>query len=342
LVGSMAFAAPSFGIWGRTVFMLAGQSGSDTTIYSGWGPNWMGSGQRMGMHATFTNDKIEFKITFYINQNTVDPSNLFGTVKLIPDMLSILVGRFDADGWDDFRQTGPNPNSDLSNDNVGRVNGHAIILVVAPKDSGIEVAGHWKTPAPSAIYDGWNWWPEYEFMNQVNNLGIAASYKIPDMLKIAAGFQQIAGKAANVGVQGEANIWARVHLLMVEGLTLWVDGRFYGFENSVVDMKFCLGAGYKMDAFGVYLGALLAVANTGTIGLDTNLEVVYDLGDLSLGLIALFSDGDLSATGMTIGVRPYVNLDDFGMRVAVEIRIDSGATTDLTWEIPVYWTFSIW
>src|SRR4030042_6772196 len=94
LVGSMAYAAPSFGIWGRTVFVLAGQTANNTQIYQGWGPNWMGSGQRMGLHATFTNDKIEFKFTFYMNQTTIAPSNLYGTVKFIPDLLSLYVGQY--------------------------------------------------------------------------------------------------------------------------------------------------------------------------------------------------------------------------------------------------------
>jgi len=350
LVGGMAFAAPSFGIWGRTVFMLAGQTANDDQIYQGWGPNWMGSGQRMGLHATFVNDKIEFKFTFYMNQTTIAPSNLYGTVKFIPDLMSLYVGQYNADGWDNFRQNTYNPNSDLDNNNIGRVDGTAIILDIAPKDSGLEIAGVLKTPAPNSGYNGWNWWPGYTIEDQLANMGIMGAYMIPDVLKIQAGFiqapGQVVGGTGASRTRGQANVFARVYLLMVDGLKLFIDGRVYGFENADSLMESTLlGVSFKADALGIYLGAKLALPLSGqAIGLayNANLEVTYDLGPVTAGLIAMLADGDTDVDGLDIGVRPYVNFDDFGVRLAVEIRYNTVSGQGLTWMVPVYFTLSIW
>jgi len=346
LVGSMAFAAPSFGIWGRNVFILAGQTANNSQIYQGWGPNWMGNGQRMGLHATFVNDKIEFKFTFYMNQTTISPSNLYGTVKFIPDLLSLYVGQYNADGWDNFRQNTYNPNSDLDNSNIGRVDGTAIILDIAPKDSGIEIAGVLKTPAPNSGYSGWNWWPGYTIENQLANMGIMGAFTLPDVLKVQAGFIQAPGQAVSGTSTGQANVFARVYLLMVDGLKLFIDGRVYGFEtaNSLMESTL-LGVSFKADALGIYLGAKLALPLSGQftyLNYQANLEVAYDLGPVTAGLIGILQDTNTETDGLNIGVRPYVAFDDFGVRLAVEIHYDTTAGAGLTWTVPVYFTFSIW
>jgi hypothetical protein len=379
MIGGMAFAAPSFGIWCRTVFQLAGGvtdgALADDEIFQGWGPGWLQAGGRAGLHATFSNDKIEFKFTFYLNglqvtdtdtdtdtdgtapdintnpsDGRIDPVNCYGTLKFIPDLLTVLVGRFDGDGWDNFRKISPNPNSDVHNNDIGRFNGWGIIVSVAPADTGFEAALYWKTPAPANAGSGYSGIPffhQYDMTEQISNISAVASYKLPDLIKFTLGYVVLPGAArSGPGYFQDNNIMARVELLMVENLTLFVDGRIWGLAgDDNMQMKYVLGAGYKMDALGIYLGAYLGIPPTGSdyVSFGANLEVTYDLGDITLGLIGKVDENNSDLEGMKITVAPYVNLDDFGTRIAVEIISDDQAGLgSLYWAVPIYFTFSIW
>jgi len=368
MVGSLAFAETSFGIWGRTVFTLAASSNATgATVDQSWGPNWGAEGPRMGLHATFSNDKIEYKFTFYFNgafvsdalnpargadiygtpadttddpiidldpNGNLDMVNMYGTLKLIPDLLSVMVGRMDGDGFDTFRKTSPNPNSDVNNDNIGRMNGWGVIIAVSPKDSGFDAALQIKTPTPNE--------DSYNIANQIYNLNVAASYALPSLLKFTLGFVNQATYDGTANT--DYNIFARIELLAVENLTLWVDGRVHGIETNAIAMKYVLGAGYKMDALGIYLGAYFAIPASPATNLSygANLEGQYDLGDVTPGIILTISDGDTSVAGIAFSVQPYVNLDDFGTRIAFELTYDTAGAGTLTWAVPVYFTFSIW
>jgi len=368
MVGSVAFSAPSFGIWGRTVFQLAGgRDDVDDVIYQGWGPSWLGPGPRMGLHATFSNDKMEFKFTFYMNYQVVqdtdnndgsgatsngpgaiDPVNCYGTLKFIPDLLTVLVGRFDGDGWDNFRKNTANPNSDLHNDDIGRFNGWGVIVSVAPADTGFEAALYMQTPAPNAYYSSVPFYAGFDLVeDQLQNISIAASYKLPDLLKISLGWVNKPGSVKQgAGYYQDNNIFARIELLMVENLTLWVDGRIWGLAgDDNMQMQFVLCAAYKMDALGIYLGAKLGVPPTGNdyISYAANLEVAYDLGAITIGLIGILEDDNSDFESMKFAVKPYVSLDDFGTRIAFEYISDGRAATTVNyWAIPIYFTFSIW
>jgi hypothetical protein len=337
MVGSFAFADFSIGCWGRTVLQLAGGLTGDSTIYQGWGPTW-GVGPRLNLNTDFTSEKVEFKLTLYYGGSDISnptATNFYGTLKFVPDLLSVIVGKVSGDGFDTFRKTSPNPNSDMNNNNIGRMDGWGIIVAVSPKDSGFDAALQLKTPDPTDTQNAYN------IQDQIYNINVAASYALPDLLKISAGFQNSPG-VVFPDASSDYNIWARVELLMVENLTLWVDGRFYGFGTvTAISMQYNLGFGYKMDAFGISLGANFKVPASPATNLSTaaNLEVTYDLGDLTLGGIVSFGIPDFSATGMTFGIAPYINLDDFGTRIAFEFNYDTSGSGSYTWAVPVYFTF---
>jgi len=335
MVGSLAFADIGFGMWGRTVFQLAGGATGSSVITQGWGPNWGGNGPRMGLDLNASGEKMDYKISFQFNGDAVNYPNIYGTVKFIPDLLSVLVGKISGDGWDTFRQTSPNPNSDVNNDNIGRMDGWGIIIAVSPKDSGFDAALQWKTPAPTGSQT------EFNIEDQIYNINAAAAYAIANIVKISAGWQSTPG-TVNPTNTSNYNLWVRAELLAVENLTLWVDGRFYGFGTvTALSMKYVLGAGYKMDTFAIYLGAFFAVpANSTALAMGANLEAIVDLGDISVGGIVKFGIPDFSVTGMTIDVQPYVQLDDFGTRIAFEFGYNTAGAGSYTWAVPVYFTFS--
>jgi len=356
MVGSLAFAAPGFGIWGRTEFQLAGGMEGDDTIYQGWGPTWSSIGPRMGIHTTYSNDKMEFKTTFYFNgaiwqAQTGWPSdafveivNMYGTLKFVPDLFSMIVGKVDGDGFDTYRKNTAHPTADMHNANVGRMRGWGLIFVIAPADTGFDAALQLRTPPPDN-----NGRYAYDIEEQVKNISLAASYKVEDLIKISAGYVNYgdAGDAyASVATPDNANknIFARVELLMVPDLTLWVDARFFGFETDVFNMEYLLYAGYKMDALALYLGVGLGVADPDILGLRATLEVTYNLGFLTLGAVLVYVDGNLDVDGMDMSIRVYGLLNDFAVRLAFEYNmIDMGGAGETSsWSIPLYFTFSIW
>ena len=105
-----------------------------------------------------------FNVTYYMMNgqlSSIDTEgsagivNLYGTLKLMPDMFKVLVGEFNGDGWDDFRMDSAHPIHDMTNNNVGRFSGWGVIGVLQPKDSGFEAALFWETMDPGLpIVDG--------------------------------------------------------------------------------------------------------------------------------------------------------------------------------------------
>lgn len=397
MVGSLAFAmTPSFGIWGRTLFVLAGGSSEAAYdgIYQGIGPNWDGNGPRLGLHIEFNTEKVQFKVVLYFNGAMAQPAaanyggnqnlqvmSMFGTLKFVPDLLTVYVGKNTGDGWDFFRYENANTSNNINNDNVGRMNGWGLLVAVAPKDSGFEAVVQWKMTEPSGF--GWAGYglpfaTDLEIGDIMKNIQAGVAYRIPDLLKVQVGYVMLptggnleANRVTvwtdtdndNVRDPGEEysfgngvangngglapdtqdhNIFARVFLLMVPNLTCVLEGRFFGWENAdQSNFKVQLVAAYQMDALWIGLGAWYAQVNE--IGnFGVNLEGKYNLGFLTAGLGVNFGDSNMDVDGMQLKIMPWVLLNDFGTRIAFEYSMDTDIDTRANWAIPVYFTFSIW
>jgi len=384
MIGSMAFAAtPSFGIWGRTLFTLAG--GTSRTgfedIYQGIGPNWDGLGTRLGLHTEFTTDKLGFKIVVYFNgaatnipsetyggNQNINVMSLFGTLKFVPDLLTVYVGLNNGDGWDFFRYENANVSNNINNDNCGRLNGWGLLVEVAPKDSGLTIVGQWKLPPPG----GFDYWggvaPPYSstltIQETMKNFNLGASYQIPDLMKIVLAYVTLPSSTvtiwSNAGANPEGvindggiaptdepdhNILARFHLQMIPDMTLIPEIRVWGFNvGDDINFKTQLVAAYALGDLWIGLGAWFGmVAEVGNYGI--NLEGKYNLGPVTVALGVNFGDRDMDAdTGMSLKIMPWVLINDFNCRIAFEYYIHDFETSDEDnwWAIPIYFTFSIW
>lgn len=386
MVGGMAFAAPnvSVGFWGRTIFCVAGGTDQDAfdSIYQGWGPNWgtydggwQGApGPRMGLAVGVSSDKLEWHMNFRIDGNQLTRlADCYGVAKFIPDLLTMQIGFRNADGLDNFRKTSPNVINDIHNENVGRMEGWGIWLIVAPKDSGFEAALQWRTDVPegyglyhnSGAFNSCAWYTDWELVDMIVNLNVAASYKVPDVIKITLGWVSLpddneSGGSDNTypGAYGPRNIFARFELLMVPDMTLWLDARYWGLEDELSNIKINLGFGYKMGDLNLMLGAAVGIMDeVGTtdshITFDIEPNVEYDLGDITIGLGAGFAGNTLDDSNMRIRGYPYIRLDDFAFTTGIQIiyNTEEGTNTNpssgdnygnFEWYIPIMFTFSFW
>jgi len=375
MVGSLAFAAtPSFGMWGRTLFIVAAGSSEaayEGDVLQGLGPNWDGNGPRMGLHMTFSTDKVEFKYVLYFNgaaatipaqtyggNQNINVMSLFGTLKFVPGLLTVLVGLNNGDGWDYFRYENANTSNNINNGNCGRMNGWGLLVAVEPKDSGLTIVGQWKLPVPNGFAwvgynppfaDGW------VIEEIAKNANIGASYQIPDLLKVTLAYvtspsSTVTVYGANLVNQGglapyaepDHNILLRLQLLAVPGLTLIVEGKVWGFNvGDVINYNAQLVAAYSLDALWIGLGAWYgSVAEVGNFG--ANLEVKYNLGPITVALGVNFGDNNMDVDGMQLKIMPWVMLNDFNTRIAFEYSMDTDIDTRANWSIPIYFTFSIW
>lgn len=377
MVGSLAFAmTPSFGIWGRTLFTVAGgtsRTGFDG-IYQGLGPNWDGNGPRLGLHTTFTTEKVEFKLVLYFNgaqtgkasadyggNQNLQVMSAFGTIKFIPDLLTVYVGKNNGDGWDFFRYETSATANNINNGNCGRMNGWGLLVAVAPKDSGLTVVGQWKLPNPT----GFDYWggvaPVYATSNTIGemakNANIGVSYQIPDIAKIVLAYVTDPSGGNILGNPGEDNklapfvepdhnVLLRAHLLMVPNLTLVVEGKVWGLNIEGADLSFKaqLFAAYTLDALWIGLGAEFQMVGGGATSYGAYLEAKYNLGAVTVALAGNFIDTNTEVDGFRIKIMPWVLLNDFNTRIAFEYYIHNTETSDQDswWAIPIYFTFSIW
>jgi len=339
-LSALAFADASIGFgFGRTQFSLASSSsatGADIVQgFAGNGDSWPPA-PRENLDVAYSSDHAAFHFTAYLDGTVLTWPGLYGTLKLIPDMFSLLIGRFDNDGWDTFRMTSPHPIRDVNNANVGRFNGWGAILDVAPKDSGFEAAVMYKTgdpTAPGASQD--------TLSRTMVNTSIAASYTLPGMLKITAGSQ-------NTALYTPArNIFGRVQVLMIPNLTLWVDARYDGFDltPAVSNINAELAAAYDMKPLTIVLAALYGsndVLGTKVSAWAVYPEVYYNMGGLTLGLYAAVMGTDIANSTIGYEVEPYIVLNDFNLRVSFNYvsPIGNTAVTTITrWEVPVLITW---
>jgi len=362
--GSLAFADYSIGCWGRTVFNMAGgSSAANSQVSLGWGPNWGGQDlTRMGVTLSFSSSSLSFKITEYFNgaptsgNSNFDLVNMYGSCKVIPDMLTVIVGRVRGDGFDDFRGNGPNPNSDQNN-NLGRMAGWGLWIVFQPKDLGLEIAVNMMTPPPGT-QPGYNVHWEigggfatpYRWEQQLHNINVAGSYTIPDIARITLAFMnQCVGDNTVFVSDWTANeslyeIYGRVDLLAITGMTLYVDGAYTGFElTRLQNLQLDLGFGYKIGDLGLYLvGKFNLPLETagGDPSVAANLEVTYGLKPITLGLIVGTNISFTPGSNMQIAFQPYVTLDDVSLRISFNYQLNTDGVTDNTWNVPIHFTFS--
>jgi len=334
-LGTLAYAEGAtvgFG-WGRTTFTLAtGESGTgaSTDIMQGWGLNDFPMAPRENLDIAWSGDHTAFKITGYLDGTVLSWVNIYGTLKLMPDMFSVMIGRFDGDGFDAFRRTSSHPIRDVNNGNVGRFSGYGIIADIAPKDSGFEAAVMYRTADPTAAGA-----PDL-LANTYSNINFGASYTVPSLLKVTAG-----SDANGLWPTPDRSIFGRVELLMIPSLTLWADVAYFGLDKpspAPTTISAELAAAYDMKPLVIVFAGTFVSDNDTVATVNTWAvypEVYYDLGAFTLGLYAGVSGNDVANSGIGYQVEPYVKLNDFNLRISFSYAGSTATGAISTWEIPV-------
>jgi len=336
----------------RSQFNIASQVGSGAIMQGSTDPtgDFPSNQQRITVSLGWSSDFAAMKLSGYIghvNDQPIEFVNAYGTLKLVPDMFQLMIGRIAGDGFDAFRWDSAHPIHDVDNSSVGRFAGWGIIADLAPKDSGLQVAlmikdGDAANNLPDAT--------SLTIEQSLTNYSIGASYTLPNLLTIQAGSQATATAVAPyVPGMSSRNIFAGVKLLMVPNLSLFDSFWYKGFDVQPTALTIYsneLAASYSMGPLTLVLAFLYGSDNTlGTSNVATTLavypEVYYNMGMLTVGLYAGYAMDSLqgvSNSGSTIDVEPYIKLNDFGLRVSFHYQSATplGSTTAVnTWEIPL-------
>ncbi|RPJ08278.1 MAG: hypothetical protein EHM28_04710 [Spirochaetaceae bacterium] len=332
-LGNLVFADLAFGAWGRSIFNLAEGNDAVDDITQSWGPGW--GVHRLGVDFNFTSKFVDYHMNMRTNYATLMGfPTMYGTLKLVPDMFSLHMGQFSGDGFDTFRKTSPHPINDKNNGDVGRMNGWGLIGILAPKDSGFEAGVMWATADPMWDDDADPATSVVPFHANIEDnaemVDVAAAYTVPGTVKITAGSMY----------DGVRNIFGRVELLMVKDLTLWADAKYVGLESSTAAaLSAMLAGGYKMDALTIAFAAGLGMGlDAETLDWSVYPEVYYNLGAVTAGIYLGVSGGDTLGDGLAIEAQPYVVVNDFNLRISVDITYNTD-TEATTWAIPVLVTF---
>jgi hypothetical protein len=351
VIGSLAFADFTTGMWGRTQFDIVGGSNWHSDILTGWdgataGGLWPPK-PRENLNWGFSSDKMAFNFTAYFDSTEMTMTNMYGTLKVAPDMATILIGEFKGDGWDTFRKTSPHPIHDLNNGNVGRFSGYGVIADIAPKGTGFETAVMIRTDVTTGNVGAASTTPQFKTTDVLLNTDIAAAYTVPNMIKVTLG-STVDGKLAPTAETPVRDIFGRIEALMVPNLTAWLDVKYTGLEkingvdpDQVINTE--LAGAYNMDALSIVLAAALGVdaPKTGdsTIAWEVRPEVYYNLGAITAGLYLDVIGSSVKDSTIAFTAEPYVKINDFNTRIALSIT--SSTTNDvvkdaeLTWSIPV-------
>jgi len=343
-LSALAFADASIGFgFGRTQFSVAS---SDSVAGSDIMQGWSGNGNswpplpRENLDIAYSSDHAGFHFTGYLNGDVLTWMGIYGSLKLMPDMVTLLIGRFDNDGWDNFRISSPHPIRDVNNNNVGRFNGWGVIIDVAPKDSGFDAAVMYRTDDPMVT-------PQDTLSRTMINTLVAASYTLPGLLKVTAGSTigtgPIGAGAVVLGAPNR-NIFGRAQLLMIPNLTLWADVRYDGFDQTpaVSNINAEVAAAYDMKPLTIVVAA--TYGSNDILGTKVNDWAVYpeayfNMGALTLGLFAGFGGTDIANSGIVIQVEPYIVLNDFNLRVSFDYKTSTATGAISTWEVPVLITW---
>lgn len=327
----------------RSQFNLASQVGSGDISQGAVDPtgDFPSNQHRIDVQLAWSSDHAAMNLTGYIghtNTNPIEFVNAYGTLKLVPDMFKVLIGRMAGDGFDAFRWDSAHPIHDVDNNSIGRFAGWGIIADLAPKDSGLEVAlflkdGDAAATAPNAL--------NLPIGQSATNYDIAASYTVPNLLTVQAGSTTFAtASVPYTAGMSDRNIFAGVKLLMVPNLTLFDSFWYKGFDvqpTALTIWKDELAAQYVMGPLTIVLAVLYGSDNTlGTSSVATLLqiypEVYYNMGMITLGLYAGYEMDSIQGVtnnGSVIDVEPYIKLNDFGLRLSFHYQSKTlvGSTT---------------
>jgi hypothetical protein len=313
---------------------------------------------------------LGFNFTAYFDGPQITMTNLYGTLKLAPDMATVMIGEFNGDGFDNFRKTSPHPIHDMNNGNVGRMNGYGIIVDVAPKGTGFEAAVMFRTSVdvgnvgadpqdPKDLvntHDVPTSFIAYNVTDVLLNTDVAVGYTVPNVIKVSVGSTVDGSLAPGYDVVTNKNlvstpvrgIFGRVEALMVPNLTAWVDVNYTGLEKiQEVDptpaINGVLAAGYNMDALSLVLGVNVNTSlpkdKDTIIAWDARPEVYYNLGAITAGLFLDVKGSSIKDSTIAFTAEPWVKINDFNTRIA--FTVSSSTTNDvvksseLTWAIPV-------
>jgi hypothetical protein len=366
LISSLAYADVGVGIWGRTVFILAYGSdvpdGVDSRVWQGWGPDWGGAGgPQMGIAVWWTSDLMEYHFKYKYNNNEVAGSMIpeaWGLLKILPAYgLTVQLGY--REEQNDFRETTPTTFHDMNAVDCGRMNGWSAIVMVEPPDMGLKVGLQWRMPIGG---------PDYPIQYNIYNVGIGASYTVPDMVKITVGSMVDApaweGDATALFPSQTRNIFGRIHLLMVPDLTLWLLAKYTGIEPSSVDaeaidvdgdgvdetlvfndnsvIEILLGAKYVMGDFSIASGIDYKMTTpkdddneaTDEIAvsmIEANIDPAYNLGTMVVGAVigmTMEMDDDDNDESVGLYIEPYVKIPDFNMNIAFKYGMNADHDPD--------------
>jgi hypothetical protein len=273
--------------------------------------------------------------------------NYYGALKFIPNLLTMRIGKITGDGYDEFRKAGPQ--RDLNNDNVGRMAGNGIWVTVAPQGTNFVAALFYKVPGDMQSGD------KGKVTDVVQATMFAASYTLPDTVKISAGSCTSGDNPATNLIR---NIFARAELLMVKGLTLWLDLKFDGLEAETIsgtrNIKALVSAGYNMDPLTINLAVRYGVMMYKAAGVtDMPMawqiypEVLYKINDdFTVGLDLTATGAILPAgypdVGITIEVEPLLKLTKFNAQLSFYLAMNTLAGTFINWKVPLLIDFSFW
>jgi hypothetical protein len=335
----------------RSQFNIASQVGSGDIMQGSNDPtgDFPSNQQRIDVQLAWSSDRAAMNLTGYIGHVNVQPIefvNAYGTLKLIPDMFNLMIGRIAGDGFDAFRWDSAHPIHDVDNSSVGRFAGWGIIADLNPKDSGLRVAVMIKDgDAANALPDA----TSLTIGESLTNYSVGASYTLPNLLTIQAGSQATATAVAPYVVgMSSRNIFGGVKLLMIPNLTLFDSFWYKGFDiqpTALATWSNEVAASYAIGPLNIVLAVLYgssAVTSsvTGT-ALSVYPEVYYNLGALTVGLYGGYTMTTLTGVtnnGSIIDIEPYIKLNDFGLRVSFHYQMTTPiatTTTTNTWEIPV-------
>jgi hypothetical protein len=348
LFSSFVYADVSVGIWGRTVFNLVNgssllddpntawdESEGENYIMQSWGPDWGGSGPQMGIKVWWTSDLMEYHFKYKFNDNNPGGASIpeaWGMVKILPEYgVTLQMGY--REEQDDFRQNTATTFHDMHSENCGRLNGWSAIIMVAPPDSGLKVGLQYRTSLT-----------DYAIQYNLYNVGIAATYTVPEMIKITVG-SMVDGEAwtSPIFPTVQRNIFGRIHLLMVPDLTLWLLAKYTGIEPAPGDAEAIDvdGDGIGVDNLDGDITDDVYVADPNSV-IDILLGAKYSMGDISIALganitmntdkedddegVAMpgdLADPDANVTSIHVNIDPEYNLGKMsvGGVFGVEMRM---------------------
>lgn len=365
---TLAFATPEFGlgIWGRTQFTLAQGSDADSNIYQGWSD---GIGNMWNWNPDyepgfwFIGEAADFNLAWQINNGngySFTPMNMFATLRIVPDLLTVRFGRNTMNGLDTYRRADA---ADDQNKNTGRMGGQGFWVTVEPKDTNFSATVFYQTPTFNAS-------EVRTIMENAHLTELVMAYTIPDIVKITAGTQTVgtltdgSGSTTDYGNLYESwattalvrYIFGRADILAVDGLSCFVDVVYSGFEpaaDGIADTRLdaMIDAYYTgIENLTVWLVPKMGMqtpkaGGDATIPISVRAGASYAIGDIVPGLSVTYATtlSTPSVDNMAISVTPSVHFNKFAAEIAADINYASIAGISTTsWKVRLFVDSSYW